>query len=84
MPGGYQGYLSDGTFGVFESFDAYYFEFSDANGNPLQIGQNLDDLIIRKIAYEKCKATEGYCSDKFYYDLNLDPKFAISIKVKVN
>jgi hypothetical protein len=37
MPGGYQGYLPNGQFGIFESFGATYFEFADASGAPLYI-----------------------------------------------
>lgn len=55
MPGGYQGYLADGTFGIFHSYGAYYFEFYDASGKPLYFGVSQDKIIDRLIASEKCR-----------------------------
>jgi hypothetical protein len=37
MPGEYAGYLADGTYGIFDSFNALFFEFFDSNKLPLYI-----------------------------------------------
>lgn len=37
MPGGYKGYLADGSNVIFESFNALYFDFEDHLKNPLYI-----------------------------------------------
>jgi hypothetical protein len=48
MPGGYSGYLSDGKYSAFQSFDAIYIDIVDSYGKPLFIQQSSSTLIKRK------------------------------------
>ena len=40
MPGGYQGYMADGSNAIFESYDAMYIDIVDSYGQPLYVKQS--------------------------------------------
>ena len=67
MPGGYAGYLADGTFATFESYDAIYIDVLDSQGRPLFIQQSESTITKMKERLARC-GPSSKCFDEFFYD----------------
>jgi hypothetical protein len=67
MPGGYVGYLPDGNFSSFQSFDAVFIDVVDSYGKPLFIQQSESTLVKRKASMTRCESSPK-CFDEFFYD----------------